>query len=74
MDADPLSSINIHYAETGQELAWHFDNSSFVITLMIQPAEKGRQFEYIAGVRNAAADDMNFDGVAAVLDAWIPVK
>lgn len=72
--ADPLSSINIHYAETGQELGWHFDNSSFAITLMIQPAEKGGRFEYVTGVRDAEAGDMNFDGVAAVLDGQTPVK
>jgi len=30
---DNLSSINIHFAKTGQELGWHFDNSSFAITL-----------------------------------------
>ena len=24
--ADTLSSINIHYADEGQELGWHFDN------------------------------------------------
>jgi hypothetical protein len=66
--ADPLSSINIHYAETGQELGWHFDNSSFAITLMIQPAEQGGQFEYVTGVRDADAGDMNYDGVGAVLD------
>ena len=30
--ADPLSSINVHYAHEGQELGWHFDNSSFAIT------------------------------------------
>lgn len=29
--ADPLSSINLHYAKTGQELGWHFDNSSFAL-------------------------------------------
>jgi len=66
--ADPLSSINIHYAKTGQELGWHFDNSSFAITLMIQPALRGGQFEYIGGLRNAAGDGMNYDGVADVLD------
>ena len=33
--ADPLSSINIHHAIRGQELGWHFDNSSFAITLLI---------------------------------------
>ena len=41
---------------------------------MIQPAKKGTQFEYITGVRDAAADDMSFDGAAGVLDAWILAK
>jgi len=31
--ADSLSGINIHYASEGEELGWHFDNSSFAITL-----------------------------------------
>jgi len=66
--ADPLSSINVHYAKTGQELGWHFDNSSFAITLMIQPTEKGGQFEYIKEVRDADAGEMNFDAVNKVLD------
>jgi len=39
--ADPLSSINLHYADHGEELGWHFDNSSFAITLMIQSATDG---------------------------------
>ena len=26
---DKLSSINIHFARSGEELGWHFDNSSF---------------------------------------------
>ena len=72
--ADPLSSINIHYAETGQELGWHFDNSSFAITLMIQPAERGGQFEYIGDLRDADAGDMNYEGVAAVLDGKARAK
>ncbi|WP_299871498.1 hypothetical protein [uncultured Cocleimonas sp.] len=66
--ADPLSSINLHYAKKGQELGWHFDNSSFAITLMIQPTEKGGQFEYIKEVRDADAGEMNFDKVNSVLD------
>ncbi len=66
--ADRLSSINIHYAETGQELGWHFDNSSFAITLMIQPAERGGQFEYVGGVRDADVGEMNYDRVAEILD------
>lgn len=69
--ADPLSSINLHYAEKGQELGWHFDNSSFAITIMIQPALKGSEFEYVKNVRDADAGEMNFDVVNQVLDGEI---
>ncbi len=66
--ADPLSSINLHYAARGQELGWHFDNSSFAITLMIQEPEKGGKFEFIREVRNSARGEMNFEAVRSVLD------
>ena len=66
--ADPLSSINIHYAESGQELGWHFDNSSFAVTLMIQEPEKGGVFEYVGGMRDAEIGEMNFDGVEKILN------
>ena len=69
--ADPLSSINLHYAEPGQELGWHFDNSSFAITLMIQEPEKGGAFEYIGGMRDADKGEMNFDGVGKVLNGEV---
>ncbi len=66
--ADPLSSINYHYYRAGQELGWHFDNSSFAVTLMIQSPEQGGVFEYIPGLRDSGANDMNFDGVSNALD------
>ncbi|MEM7241278.1 MAG: 2OG-Fe(II) oxygenase [Pseudomonadota bacterium] len=66
--ADPLSSINIHYANKGQELGWHFDNSSFAITILIQKPDAGGAFEYIKDLRNADAGDMNYEGVTALLD------
>ncbi len=72
--ADPLSSINIHYAETGQELGWHFDNSSFAITLMIEPPELGGSFDYVRETRDADAGEMNYEGVAEVLDGRVPFK
>lgn len=71
--ADPLSSINLHFHEKGQELGWHFDNSSFAITLMIQATEAGGVFEYVPNLRNADAGDMNFEGVAEVLDGHAEV-
>ena len=72
--ADPLSSVNLHYAEKGEELGWHFDNSSFAITLMVQPAIRGGEFEYVTALRDADAGEMNYDGVADVLDGRTPVK
>ncbi|QKJ88866.1 hypothetical protein PMPD1_3957 [Paramixta manurensis] len=66
--ADTLSSINLHYAHTGQELGWHFDNSSFAITLLVQKPQAGGVFEYVSNLRDADAGEMNFDGVRAVLD------
>ncbi len=72
--ADPMSSINIHYARTGQELGWHFDNSSFAITLMIQEAEQGGVFEYVGGMRDSAKGDMNYTGVEQVLKGEVATK
>jgi len=45
--ADPLSGINIHYASEGEELGWHFDNSSFAITLLLQAPKEGGVFQYV---------------------------
>ncbi len=70
--ADPLSSINLNYAEPGQELGWHFDNSSFSVTLMIQEPESGGTFEYVGGTRDADKGEMNFDAVDEVLNGDIP--
>ena len=72
--ADSLSSINLHYASEGQELGWHFDNSSFAITLLIQKPEAGGVFEYLEDMRNADAGEMNYDGVSDVLSGKIKVK
>lgn len=66
--ADPLSSINVHYAHEGQELGWHFDNSSFAITLLLQAPKAGGEFLYVKDVRNADAGEMNFEAVSDILD------
>lgn len=71
--ADPLSSINLHYAHADQQLGWHFDNSSFAITLLIQKPLGGGVFEYVRDLRDADAGEMNYAGVAEVLDEQRPV-
>jgi len=66
--ADPLASINVHFASEGQELNWHFDNSDFAITLLLQAPQDGGFFEYVRDLRNSEEGDMNYAGVAAILD------
>ncbi|MGI9202520.1 MAG: HalD/BesD family halogenase [Woeseiaceae bacterium] len=72
--ADPLSSINLHYASEGQELGWHFDNSSFAITLMIQNPVDGGTFEYVKDVRDADKGEMNYTLSGQILDGQVPTK
>ena len=72
--ADPLSSINVHFASEGQELGWHFDNSSFAITMMIQKPVGGGAFEYVKDVRDADNGEMNFKGVEHILKGEVPVQ
>lgn len=78
---DPLSSINVHYASEGQELGWHFDNSAFAITLLLQkPDLGGGVFEYVPNIRQADndggdnGDGMGFEKVQETVDGRIIPK
>ena len=66
--ADTVSGINVHFHLDGQQLGWHFDNSSFAVTALMQAPESGGTFEYVPDLRDASRGDHNFDGVAAVLN------
>lgn len=66
--ADSLSSINVHFADEGRELGWHFDNSSFAVTMLLQAPEGGGRFEYVANARNSGSGEQGFDTVASVLE------
>ena len=72
--ADELSSVNVHFHRDHEELGWHFDNSSFAVTTLIQPPEAGGAFEYVKDLRNAEADEQNFDGVKTAIDSQKGVK
>ncbi len=72
--ADALSSINVHYASAGRELGWHFDNSSFAVTLLLQAPRAGGLFQYVPGVRDSTGGELAFDRVVQVLDGDVPVE
>jgi 2OG-Fe(II) oxygenase superfamily len=63
--ADPLDALEIAVFEPGEELGWHFDNSEFSITIMVQMPDGGGEFEFVRALRS---DDVtNEQGVVAVL-------
>jgi len=64
--ADPLGALNVAVMGDGDELEWHFDQTDFVVSLALVPAEAGGDFLYAPRVRGDA--DECYGDVAAVLD------
>ena len=63
---DPYQPANYVCYEDGDESSWHFDaDNSFTMTLMIQAAEHGGDFEMSPDTRTDA--DQNYDHVRRVL-------
>lgn len=63
--ADPLGALNLAVMREGDELAWHFDQTDFVVSLAIQSSEAGGEFECVPSIRSAS--DERYDAVSAVL-------
>jgi hypothetical protein len=64
--ADPLADVVINLAEEGNGFPWHFDTNNYTVTLAIQNAELGGEFEFSPNLRTST--DENYDGVGRVLD------
>jgi len=64
--ADPLADVIVNLAEAGNGFPWHFDTNNYTVTLAIQNAESGGDFEYSPNLRTPT--DENYAGVEAVLD------
>jgi hypothetical protein len=63
--ADPLGALNLAVMLDGDQLQWHFDGTDFVVSLAIQDADVGGDFEVAPQVR--AEHDEHYDDVARVL-------
>jgi hypothetical protein len=64
--ADPLADVIVNTAEAGNGFPWHFDTNNYTVTLAIQNAEAGGDFEYSPHLRTPLEE--NYSGVEAVLD------
>jgi len=63
--ADPLGACSINVFVEGGEHGWHFDESEFTVTLMLQAPESGGAFEYVPQIRGNANEK---EIVAGILD------
>jgi hypothetical protein len=64
--ADPFGALNLSVMGEGDELQWHFDQTDFVVSLAIQSAEAGGDFEVVPRIRSA--DDEHYSEVSRVLN------
>ena len=63
--ADPLGACSINVFVEGGEHGWHFDESEFTVTLMLQAPKSGGAFEYVPQIRGLANEK---EIVSAVLN------
>jgi hypothetical protein len=64
--ADPLGALNLAVMADGDELLWHFDQTDFVVSLMLQRGTRGGIFEYVPHIRSSV--EPNFARVQRLLD------
>lgn len=64
--ADPLGACSVNVFRPGMGHGWHFDEAEFAVSLMLQTAEKGGEFDYVPFLRPRRGED--FDAVRTVLD------
>lgn len=62
--ADPLADAIVNISTEGYGFPWHFDTNNYTVTLAIQNATEGGEFEYAPMIRHK---DENFTEVSKVL-------
>lgn len=76
--ADEFQSINIGYLVNGGNRAWHYDGSDCVVTVLLQPADIGGEFEFapfVRGNRDSNDNDNfieNYEVIQSVVDGKYP--
>jgi len=59
---DPIVSCSFTIFRNGDELGWHYDpKTNLVVTLQLQKADEGGDFEFANGVRNHEFDDTEIE-------------
>jgi len=64
--ADPFQALNLMYLGDGNESQWHYDAGEFTVTLLLQDAKMGGEFEFVPNIRSV--EDENYAEVRQVFD------
>jgi hypothetical protein len=64
--ADPLGGLNVAVMERGEHLLWHFDQTDFVVSILLQDCERGGDFEYVPHLRTP--EEPNYERIERLLD------
>lgn len=64
--ADPMGALNLAVMGDGERLHWHYDQTDFVTSIALRPAESGGDFEYVPLIRSAS--DENYPRVKRLFD------
>ncbi len=62
---DEFQALNVVGLEPGNWHAWHYDTTECTVTLLLQPAEKGGEFTFLANSRTD--DDEDHEAVSRLL-------
>jgi hypothetical protein len=62
---DALGALNVASMADGDELAWHFDQTDFVVSIALRSSERGGHFECVNAARTV--DDERYHEVTAIL-------
>jgi len=63
--ADPLGRNPYSVMHDGDYFPWHFDGNDFTVSILVEEADQGGDFEYCPNIRSPQAE--NFDDVKSVL-------
>jgi len=64
--SDPLGCNPSSVMDVASHFPWHFDGNEFTVSILVQEAEKGGQFQYSPDIRSTEHE--NFDEVAKILN------
>ena len=62
---DPLGACALSFQEPGEALPWHFDETHFIVSLLVVEPDAGGAFQYAPNLRSDA--DENYSAVSAIL-------